>query len=293
MKKNLFLLGILAMGAGMFTSCDDIDDVDINDSKTEVPTLKKKRLVSITEYKGEDSTTSTFEYDMNGMLTDVVSSDPDPYIKGTVFNYTRMRNRSSSGINGGTKSIRIIIHTTEFNSNGFIANIIDKHIDTTDYANDTTLIGESIVSKKYNYDGYGHLTSLDYIDVLGIEHTYIWTWEDGNIKKYEDITVHADSLSPKEFNWVYEYTNNDSPTLIENKTDLLFNCGLPYYNLFGLSSKYLPVSIINGDNGIEHRIEWTLDNDGYPVKAVMYWADNNKKNQYIEQTIKTINFVWE
>ncbi|MCQ2960673.1 MAG: hypothetical protein MJ198_10895 [Bacteroidales bacterium] len=271
MKKFLFLLGMLAIGAGMFTSCDDIDDED--NGLVENVTKQKKLLVATkqTQYYLDNKVTEfSFEYDTNGKVIQRYAQESDT-IDGTLFNFTVL------------DSTYAITGTAEFNFDGSIESrtITNKRF----YGDRDTIT--TVTKVIYKYDENGHLISeIEYDAITGEQnsnYSYQWIWKDDNIIKF--IEHHGNS-TPE---WLYEYTNDEISIPIENKTDILFygyGGNLTCINRYGVAGKNLPVAIINGKSGTRQSIDWTLDKDGYPIKMEVKWADN-------KDMIVTMDFVWE
>ena len=71
---------------------------------------------------------------------------------------------------------------------------------------------------------------------------------------------------------VYKYTNDKYSTPIENKAGLnIDNIDDPIFYKLGTPCKFLPVASKYGD-----QYEWTLDNDGYPIKYMIIYPDGDK-----------------
>ncbi len=269
MEKIHLLLGMLAMCAGMFTSCDDIENED--NGLVENVTKQKKLLVATKQvlcYDNNRIVEYKCKYDANGKLVDRYSQESDT-IDGTLFDHTYLL---SSG--------EIISSTTEFNPDGSIGST------TTTSTRDTFT---SVSNKIFIYDENRHLVSESLYNVLTGEpyenHMYQWVWEDGNIVKF----IQPISQGKSTGEWLYEYTNDEVTTPLENKTDILFfgyGGNLTYINRYGVAGKNLPVAMINGTSGTRQSIDWTLDKDGYPIKMEVKWANSN-------DMIVTMDFVWE
>lgn len=269
MKKAFFLAGILALAAGMFSSCDAEDEDDNNGYVGNV--TKKKLLVATkqTQYYLDNKVTEfSFEYDSNGKVIKRYALESDT-IGGTLFDHTYSL---SSG--------EIISSTTEFNSDGSIGSTT-----STSTIDSFTSVSKTI----YEYDENYHLISESLYDVLTGEanknYMYQWVWEDGNIIKFIQPVFNQDQFAE----WLFEYTNDEVTTPLENKTDILFygyGGNLTCINRYGVAGKNLPIAIINGKSGTRQSIDWTLDKDGYPIKMEVKWADN-------KDMIVTLDFVWE
>ncbi len=281
MKKNIFIWGIsFVLSAVLFSSCDkDKEDEGIDNGIQE--TVKQKHLVSSTFYTTDETTNTTYIYDSTGKL-----------IKTSLYNDGKEVDcfNVSDTITLGHKE-SIVFYVTEFNSDGSIAtdSIIWKNV------SDNAITSTS--SRIFRYDENGHLVYSEYnaSNEEKPKETYEWIWEDGNITNFKSSPINRIGKDYSyEINWQYKYTNDEVTTPIENKADILFT----YYscehmlnncNRYGVPCKNLPVSIFNGDSGTEHRIAWTLDSDGYPIKAELYYFTDGKPSKIG----RTQGFIWE
>ena len=200
-------------------------------------------------------------------------------IEGTLFDH---KYSLSSG--------EIISSATEFNPDGSIGST------TTTSTKDTFT---SVSKKVFKYDENRHLVSESEYNVLTGEpnenYMYQWVWENGNIIKFIQPISQG-----RKGEWLYEYTNDEVTTPLENKTDVLFfgyGGNLTYINRYGVVGKNLPVAMINGASGGRQRIDWTLDKDGYPIRVEFCWADKDGKPSYDKSNnkdmIATMDFFWE
>lgn len=279
MKKNIFIWGIsFVLSAVLFSSCDK-EDEGIDNGIQE--TVKQKHLVSSTFYTTDETTNTTYIYDSTGKLIKEVLYNDGKEVD--CFNV-------SDTITLGHKE-SIVFYVTEFNSDGSIAtdSIIWKNV------SDNAITSTS--SRIFRYDENGHLVYSEYnaSNEEKPKETYEWIWEDGNITNFKSSPINRIGKDYSyEINWQYKYTNDEVTTPIENKADILFT----YYscenmlnncNRYGVPCKNLPVSIFNGDSGTEHRIAWTLDSDGYPIKAELYYFTDGKPSKIR----RTQEFIWE
>ncbi len=283
---------MLAMSAGMFTSCDD--EIEDDNTPSGNVTKKQKHLVSIKKMGRSPNTTYiSYSYDANGKMADMSHSEiyrPQSFLKDpnyttigdNVFNYYAI---------GTTSKIQVF---TNFNSDGTILENGLKFYTL----NDSLKFGSSTI---FEYDAEGHIVSSINSDVLtgkkGDDYDCQWTWQNEDIVSLSEV----DGRNPSsKVTWTYKYTNDEYPTPIENKTDVLFfanNSNITSFcNRFGTPCKHLPVYIVNG-SGYGQRVVWTFDEDGYPIKEELYWADTN--GNYIYETdgskyvLETTYFVWE
>ncbi len=298
MEKIHFLLGMLAMSAGMFTSCDDdIENDGASDNQSENVNKKQKHLVARFNIDHNGNNYASYIYNADGKMAD--KSDQESYVEntfaqereyfpteGNIFNYSVIGKAS------------LFTFSTNFNSDGTIVKEEQKL-----YLKDTLNSGATFV---YNYDVDNHLVSsfkFDYLTgVKNEDYMCEWTWINGDVatfnKRDKDSISYSykDSVLISNVTWSYKYTNDEYPTPINNETDISFFCHndkmIGYCNRYGAVSKHLPVFIINEDTNYGERISWTFDNDGYPIKAELYWADAIG-NYLNDKPFETINFVWE
>ena len=291
MKKFLFIFCVLATVAGVLPSCDDEIDETPSNGKSENVVVDKKKLLVYTSYKSSngDPLEFKYEYDTNGKTTNRYSPENKNF---NFFNYVD----SVSTENGRTTTF---FKSTSFNSDGSLA----KKIEITKFFIGDDVSFVSSYASNYTYDENKHLVSFDTYDVETGEkiktQSLEWVWENGNIIKYIEPLVkngeYADNVE-----WLYEYTNVDVTTPLNNKTDFLFygyggqfNC----INRYGMACENLPVIIINAKTGTKQRIDWTFDKYGYPIKVEFCWAEDDGNPHYDKNhnkdIIATMDFVWE
>ncbi len=233
MEKLIYSLGILALSACMFSSCGDDEDESQNQNNSvsySYFTADQKRLVE-TKVSSEN-VSSFFEYDSFGRVTKMTHGE-----NVRVYHY-----------NGSSYSIEYLnddgvkVEGT-LNSKGFVASEVQ-------------VVDTSTFDFKYSYDSDGHPIA---------SYTYpAYEWKDGNLV----------SLSLSTFQNVFQYTNDEVTSPIENKALIPFYYGsvlqldveIATRSIYGVGSKYLPVSMSNADGVIEAYFNWTLDEDGYPIK---------------------------
>ena len=287
MGKNIFIWGIFCvLSAVLFSSCDK-EDEEIDNGIQGAGVKKQKHLVSSTFYSTDESTNTTYIYDSTGKLMKMSLYDDGKEID--CFNV------SDTVTIGGHE--QVIFYKTKFNSDGSIVidSTIYKHITTSKYVPDNTIPYSS--TRIFRYDENGHLvySESENSDKEKPKETYEWIWEDGNITNFKSSPINRIGKDYSyEINWQYKYTNDEVTTPIENKADILFtyySCDhmLNNCNRYGVPCKNLPVSIFNGDSGTEHRIAWTLDSDGYPIKAELYYFTDGKPSKIG----RTQEFIWE
>lgn len=274
MKKYLFPIGILALSAGLFSSCNDDEDDDNNNSNNTFTyvTANQKRLVKTSLFTKDPSSenlaselVTKYEYDSYGRMTSESNLKYDRKLKYNGYDVTGSY-YSYASEKGETEEIG-----GKLNDNGDLDTI-------------TFIRNGEYSSVTYTYDSNQHLTSMKqsyFYPFLEGERTYGYSWENGNLTKMTDIEWYeGQPTETKNHTYTYLYTNNDVETPIENKynipviehyfTTLGGNTALRA--LSGLASKQLPVSIKRED-GIEYKFDWTLDKDGYPIEVI---SDNRK-----------------
>ncbi|MCQ2960675.1 MAG: hypothetical protein MJ198_10905, partial [Bacteroidales bacterium] len=222
-------------------------------------------------------------------------SNQESYVENTFTSYSKYYPTEGNVFNYSvTGNTSLLMYSTSFNSDGTIVKEEQKL-----YREDTLNSGTTFV---YNYDADNHLASSFKYDVLTGEKDEgfmcEWTWENGDLTSFnrKEIDSHISNVT-----WSFKYTNDEYPTPIKNETDVLFLCYnnkmIGHCNRYGAVSKHLPVYIINEVTGYGERISWTFDNDGYPTKIELYWADTNGDYLYDKDGhkcfIEAINFVWE
>lgn len=273
---------MLATVAGVLPSCDDEIDEDPGNGMPENVEVNKKFLVSTT-YKKHGHTVEEYEYeyDSNGKIFSKHSPNNKYFNLLNCVDYY-LNNQES-----------VIYCTSSFNPDGtmagFYTRITNAMIDSVVY--------DHITESKYTYDEDKHLVGYDSYNMETGEKdcpSKVWTWEDGNITKFtETYPKNGECISTE---WSYEYTNNDVTTPLENKTDLLFygyGSNLDCINRYGVVGKNLPVIITHVSSGEKTRIDWTLDDDGYPVKVVFRFADNNGNPLNEPYIIGVMDLVWK
>lgn len=284
MEKNIFIWGILCvLSTILFSSCNK-EDEEIDNGHPESVTQKQKHLVSLTCHESGKTENTTYKYDATGKMIKKSFSDGKEHY---CFNF------SDTVTIGGHE--QIVFYKTKFNPDGSIVidSTISKHITTSKYVPDNTIPYTS--TRIFNYDENGHLVDCEsYVsDKEGEKDTYEWTWVDGNITNFKSSLIDLVNYS-YEINWQYKYTNEEVTTPIVNKTDVLFSCYcndhmIDNSNRYGIPCKNLPVSIFNEKRGSEQRIKWSLDSDGYPIKAERYYFTDGKPSKIIS----TQEFIWE
>lgn len=282
MGKNIFIWGIFCvLSAVLFSSCNK-EDEEIDNDYTESVTKKQKHLVSSTFYSTDELTNTTYIYDSTGKLIKMsLYNDGNEYDSFNISDTITLDHKGD-----------IVFYISKFDSDGFIA------IDSMIWKNVSDNAVTHTVARIFRYDENGHLVYSESNDSNEEEpkETYEWIWEDGNIINFKSspIKKSQDNYS-YEINWLFKYTNDEVTTPIANKTDILFTCYssetfiLNYCNRHGVPCKDLPVSIFNEKRGSEQRIKWSLDSDGYPIKAERYYFTDGKPSKIIS----TQEFIWE
>ena len=282
MKKNIFIWGIFCvLSAVLFSSCDK-EDEEIDNGIQGAGVKKQKHLVSSSFYSTDESTNTTYTYDSSGKLMKMSLYDDGKEIDSfNIFDTITLKDEGS-----------IVSYVTKSNSDGSIA------IDSMIWKNLSDNAITHTIARIFRYDENSHLVYSESNDSNEEEskETCEWIWKDGNITNFKSspIKKSQDNYSYK-INRTYKYTNDEVATPIENKTDILFICYgretfmLNNCNRYGVPCKNLPVSIINETSGSEQRITWTLDSDGYPIKAERYYFTDGEPSKIIS----TQEFIWE
>ena len=255
MRNIILSIGILSMLAGMFVSCRSDDDEKKIVRKKENPQNTTQRSLSFSTYetvgidletKQRDSIKQNLYYDYDSEGRVVKIYDSNGYRED--FDYKSLAKTTLE--NGVETSIG------KLNVDGSIAS-------------DSALNGS--YKKEYTYDENGYVKDYNSVFVVDEEdrshYTYSYTWEDGNIVscQVKDGGVHnGAAMELGVYDYQYEYTNETVTTPIENKSGLvfLFDNVMDFSYAFGKKCKNLPVAVNN------QKIEWTLDETGYPVKVV-------------------------
>lgn len=281
-KKNIFIWGILCvLSTILFSSCNK-EDEEIDNGHPESVTQKQKHLVSSTFYSTDELTNTKYIYDSTSKLIKMsLYNDGKEYDSFNISDTITLDHKGDS-----------VFYISKFDSDGFIA------IDSMIWKNVSDNAVTHTVARIFRYDENGHLVYSESNDSNEEEpkESYEWIWEDGNIINFKSspIKKSQDNYS-YDINWQFKYTNDEVTTPIENKTDILFTCYssetfiLNYCNRHGVPCKDLPVSIFNEKRGSEQRIKWSLDSDGYPIKAERYYFTDGKPSKIISPQ----EFIWE
>ena len=253
MKKIILFFGILALSTSIFTSCNE--DEEENQKKDEPQVSNQRRLVSSTfktagiynmETHERDTirVNANYEYDSEGRVIKVY--DINDYQENYDYN-----GLVKTFFKGGVETAK-----GELNVEGSIV---------SDSAYDGSY------KRNYFYDESGYLKKYNSMFVVDENNSSLcycsYTWQDGNIVscvvRYGG-TNNGAAMELDVSDHVYVYTNETVSTPIENKSGLLFlfDNGLDFSFAYGKKCKNLPVVVNN------QKIEWTLDDEGYPVKVV-------------------------
>lgn len=121
-----------------------------------------------------------------------------------------------------------------------------------------------------------------------------YTWENGNIVKYEEV----DDEGKTKYNTCTYYTDKPNKHSVFDVDALGFDDGIlaEYGNLlimahptlFGLSNKNLLKSVTRND-GYTYSFTYELDSDGYPIKI----SETEKKNEHDSANPKVYTLTWE
>lgn len=253
MKKFLYFFGILALIAGLVSSCSK-DDENENENKRSIP---QKRIAKFVKFPDDlDELSTIYEYDDKGRC---ISSTYTYDGKVGKENYTYEGNTMTKTTYSYYGDTSITIYT--YNSKGYCES--EKREGEHDSYTCT-----------YKYDNEGHLISET---TITDSHTSTMTfeWKNENVTKIKRDYKSDSQESTKTI--ILKYTNQSHPTPITNTAKLsvlesayYFDID-PIYSNFGVSSKNLPVHVIEtftdeeGTETEEYGIEWVLDGDQYPI----------------------------
>lgn len=253
MKKFLYFFGILALIAGLVSSCNK-DDENENENK---PSIPQKRIAKLVKFPGDlDESITIYEYDDKGRcIFSTYTFDG----KETKYKYAYEGNTMTEITYSYDGDTAISIYT--YNSKGYLeSEKRDAQSNPYTYA--------------YKYDNEGHLISVTrtndfYTKIITFE------WKNGDVVKIKEN--YRDSEYERCDSMILKYTNQDHPTPIRNAAKLsvmetAYHIDIdPIYSNFGVSSKNLPVHVIEtftdeeGTDTDEYSTEWVLDGDQYPI----------------------------
>lgn len=266
MKKFLYFLGILALIAGLVSSCSKDEDEGGNGS-TSVP---QKRLVKKIESPGDiDESILEYEYDDKGRYISYTYSSNGHTYKNT---YTHEGNTITKKNSNDEGEIRIYT----FNSKG---NLESRILKNEDYNNNYV----------YKYDNKDHLISKTKTYSSGKVEITTYEWENGNVTKII-YSYKSDNHEPTE-TVIFKYIDQYHPTPIKNAGNLSvlqIDDIDPIYSNMGVAPKNLPVCIsyTDDEDTDEYYIEWVLDGDGYPIKMIEK-EEGDSSYEY------TVEIFWE
>lgn len=140
---------------------------------------------------------------------------------------------------------------------------------------------------EYKYDNEGHLTTEILRNIDAAHFITQYEWENGNLVKSSTCQFENPNV---EASYTVKYTDDLHPTAISNKAKLnlfdLFGFINYEFSIVGNPSKDLPISMSYGPyTEVEEIFEWTIDDDGYPVKMVSHHVD--------EDSERFFEFYWE
>lgn len=264
MKKFLYFLGILALIAGLVSSCNK-DDENENENK---PSIPQKRIAKLVKFPGDlDEESSTiYEYDDKGRC---ISSTYTYDGKVGKENYTYEGNTMTKTMYTYYGDTSITIYS--YNSKGYLESIKRE--------------GEhDSFTCTYKYDNEGYLISETEANDFNTSTT-TFEWKNGDIIKIKEY--HKNSKYERIDSMIIKYTNQGHPTPITNTAKLSVMESVyyfdidPIYSNFGVSPKHLPVHIIESTAAVEvdtatdtytftdyteeYSMEWVLDGDQYPI----------------------------
>lgn len=272
MKKFLYFWGILALIAGLVSSCGK-DEENENDNKQSIP---QKRIAKLVMIPGDlDELSTIYEYDDKGRC---ISSTYTYDGKVGKENYTYEGNTMTKTTYSYYGDTSITIYT--YNSKGYLESIKgeDKY-DSYIYS--------------YKYDNEGHLISET---TITDSHTSTMTfeWENENVTKIK--RDYKSDFQESTETTIFKYTDQNHPTPIKNAAKLSVLESAYYFDIepilskFGVSPKNLPIHAIEtftdeeGTETEEYGIEWVLDGDQYPI--TLKYKDEDSEHTHF-------NAFWE
>ena len=272
MKKFLYFFGILALIAGLVSSCSK-DDENENDNKLSIP---QKRIAKLVKIPGDlDESITIYEYDDKGRcIFSTYTFDG----KETKYKYAYEGNTMTETTYSYQGDTSITIYT--YNSKGYCES--EKREREHDSYTST-----------YKYDNEGHLISET---TITDSHTSTMTfeWENENVTKIKRDYKSDSQESTKTI--ILKYTNQSHPTPITNTAKLSVLEAACYFDIdpilskFGVSPKNLPIHAIEtftdeeGTETEEYGIEWVLDGDQYPI--TLKYKDEDSEHTHF-------NAFWE
>ncbi|MEE1064214.1 MAG: hypothetical protein UH071_11160 [Paludibacteraceae bacterium] len=262
MKKFLYFFGILALIAGLVSSCSKDDE---NENK---PSIPQKRIAKLVKFPGDlDEESSTiYEYDDKGRC---ISSTYTYDGKVGKENYTYEGNTMTKTTYSYYGDTSITIYS--YNSKGYLESIKRE--------------GEhDSYTCTYKYDNEGHLISET---TITDSHTSTMTfeWENGDVIKIKENN--KNSHYERTDSVMFKYTTQRHPTPVANAVKLSVLESTCYFDIdptfsnMGISPKHLPMHVIETtahvevdiatdtytftDYTEEYDLEWVLDGDQYPI----------------------------
>lgn len=264
MKRILSLLGILIIAAGMLSSCSKEEEAN---SDVDIPQKKLVKLVT------NNMNSFVYKYDSKGRVFSATiydENEPSMYYFYSFDNekimesmYSRQKNLDES---------RESILSLELNSDGFLK--YKYYPDKSFY--------------EYKYDNEGHLITEILRNIDAAHYITQYEWENGNLVKSSTYKFENPNV---ETSFTLKYTDDLHPTAIRNKAKInlynLFSFINYEFSIVGNPSKDLPISVDYGP--FEETFEWTMDDDGYPVKMIVHYEDS----EYHEGSERFFEFYWE
>lgn len=245
MKNFILKFGVLALLASIFVSCHKEEGKKIRPTRLLLSSTYQTVGVNM-ETKLRDTIIQNLNYEFDPEVRIVKIFDSNGYVE--TYDHKNLLKTSYENS----------VHTASgiININGSVAC-------------DSALNGS--YKKEYSYDENGYIKGCHFEFVVDESnrsyYTYSYSWKGGNIVscQVKDGGIHnGAAMELGVYDYQYEYTNETVTTPIENKTGMvfLFDNVMDFSYVFGKKCKNLPVAVNN------QKIEWTLDEEGYPVKVV-------------------------
>lgn len=250
MKLNLFLSCVIVLSANsIFISCKDDDD-DYEEPRFEVRSTKVPLSITVEGRSYTDSgtyhtITNLFTFTtLNNKIVSIKKSSTGNTIKEDYeffYNEDNPLRMEYCRNNGSAISCQL-------NGRGFIS-----YAGSTEY--------------KYNEDGQLTEMAYSYSDYFGnlVTDGEVYVYENGDLISKTVTDGRIGSIS-----YYYTYTSNEYPNGIANTAGIHYgNTNLMAAGLLGTASARLPLSYgtSSSSDSYNTKIEWTLDNQNYPVKS--------------------------
>lgn len=275
MKKFILPICAFALSVGFF-SCDDDDEESISFGGKHLTKFSYYDYHSYPEVVDKElAQQHPYEYDSLGNpmgWTTIIDSTLQEVefrydSKGRLIQFGSYTNYVYKGSTLTAQFSDDEILTENYNSSGYIT----SYKLTSDYELNATILYDDswhILSEESNLST--KVTNENNETIVQTKSSKTeYVWEDGNIIKIYDDLESSSELG--KYPYTFKYTDEDVTVPIENKANIQFirttalslGMSMAAGYRYGAKSKNLPVSMISND-GVEIKLVWTLDNDGYP-----------------------------